>query len=61
MKIKEYKGGHATMERVSPSGMYVVTLRKGAEVADKVRTDDYRDACAYFKAFCGIAKNYGGA
>lgn len=55
MKIKTYPHGHATMER-QPSGLYLVQCYVGADLRDKVRCDDYRTACEYFRAFCAIAR-----
>jgi hypothetical protein len=57
MRIKEYKNGYATFERLLPSGMYLVQLYKGTELADKIRCDTYRAAMDYFQAFARIAKN----
>ena len=37
---------------------YVVQVRAASgELHDKVRCDDYRNACDYYRAFCAIAKN----
>jgi hypothetical protein len=58
MKIKEYKNGYATFERLSPSGMYLIQLYKGSELADKMRCDTYKAATEYFQAFAKIAKNH---
>ena len=57
MKIKEYKNGYATLERLFPSGMYLVQLYKGSEMADKIRCDTYKAAMEYYKAFAKIAKS----
>lgn len=57
MKHATYKHGSASLERMHPSGMYLVQCRVGSEVHDKVRCDEYREAMAYFRAFCRIAKN----
>ena len=57
MKIKEYKNGYATLERLFPSGMYLVQCYKGSELSDKIRCDTYRTAMEYFQAFAKIAKN----
>ena len=56
MKIKNYPNGYATMEKFTPSGMYLVQVRKGGELVDKIRCDSYRMACDYYRAFCRIAK-----
>ena len=56
MKINEYKNGYATLERLFPSGMYLVQCYVGTELHDKIRCDDYRSACEYYKAFSKIAK-----
>ena len=58
MRIKYYGNGHATFERLTPSGMYLVQLYKGSELEDKMRCDTYKGAMEYFKAFAKIAKNY---
>lgn len=55
-KIKTFKNGHASIERLFPSGMYLVQCYKGTELADKVRCDSYRVACEYYRAFQAIAK-----
>jgi hypothetical protein len=55
-KIKTFKHGHATIEKLSPSGMYLVQVYKGANLHDTIRLDDYRQAQEYFRAFCSIAK-----
>ena len=57
MKVKEYKNGHVTFDRLFPSGMYLVQLYKGSEMIDKIRCDTYRSAMDYFQAFAKIAKN----
>lgn len=57
MKVKVFDNGSATLERLFPSGMYLVQVYVGAELHDKVRCDDYRRALEYFRAFCRIAKN----
>jgi hypothetical protein len=58
MKTKFFKNGaFVTFERLTPSGMYAVLLRSpSGDVSDKVRCDDYRDAMAYMRSFCAIAK-----
>jgi hypothetical protein len=56
MRIKEYKNGYATFERLFPSGMYLVQLYKGSEIADKIRCDTYKAAMEYYKAFAKIAR-----
>lgn len=56
-RIKAYDNGHASIERLSPSGMWLVQVYKGSELHDKVRCDDYRSALEYFRAFSAIAKN----
>lgn len=55
-KIKTFKNGHASMEKLFPSGYYLVQCYKGTELHDKVRCDDYRMALDYYKAFQAIAK-----
>ena len=57
MKIKNFKNGHTTFERLFPSGMYLVQLYIGAELRDKIRCDDYRMALDYLRAFNQTAKN----
>ena len=55
-KIKVFNNGYATLERLFPSGMYLVQCYKGNELADKIRCDSYRTAMEYFQAFAKIAK-----
>lgn len=55
-KIKVFNNGYATFERLFPSGMYLVQCYVGTELHDKIRCDDYRSACEYYKAFQAIAK-----
>ena len=55
-KIKVFPNGYATLEKLYPSGMYLVQCYKGTELHDKVRCDDYRMALDYYKAFSAIAK-----
>jgi hypothetical protein len=56
-KIKVFKNGYATIEKLFPSGMYLVQCYVGTELHDKVRCDDYRMAMDYYKSFSMIAKN----
>jgi len=56
MKMKCYRNGHASMERLFPSGLYLVRCYKGTELHDKIRCDTYRAALDYYRAFCAIAK-----
>lgn len=55
-KLETFKHGYCVMERLMPSGMYLVKVYIGTELHDKVRTDDYRQAQAYYRAFRAIAK-----
>jgi len=57
MKIKTFKNGYSTLEKLFPSGMYLVQCYVGSELRDKVRCDDYRTALDYYKSFSLIAKN----
>ena len=59
MKIWSFKSGaYVALERVSPSGMYIVTVRNpSGDVHDKIKCDDRRMALEYVKAFKKIAKN----
>jgi hypothetical protein len=57
MKIKSFKNGYATLEKLFPSGMYLVQCYIGTELHDKIRCDDYQIAMQYYKAFSNIAKN----
>lgn len=55
--INSYKNGDVVMERLFPSGMWLVQLRNNAgELVDKIRCDDYRMAKEYKRAFAAIAK-----
>jgi hypothetical protein len=58
MKPKHYDVGDnsASMERLSPSGMYLIECRVRGELYDKVRCDDYQDALWYFTSFKAIAR-----
>ena len=60
-RLKCYKHGHASMEKLFPSGMYIVQLYIGQDLRDKVRCDDYTMALEYYRAFSRIAKNGGRA
>jgi hypothetical protein len=55
-RLNIYQNGSASMERVFPSGLYVVTVYRGSEVYDRVRCDTYRGALEYWRAFNRIAK-----
>lgn len=55
-KIKVFSNGYATLERLFPSGMYLVQCYVGTELHDKIRCDDYQTAREYYKAFSKIAK-----
>lgn len=56
-KIKVFTNGYATLERLFPSGMYLVQCYVGTELHDKIRCDTYSAAMEYYKAFAKIAKN----
>jgi hypothetical protein len=58
-KVKVFDKGSASIERLFPSGMYLVQCYTGHELHDKIRCDTYRAALDYFRAFCRIAKNGG--
>ena len=51
MKIWSFKSGaYVTLDRVSPSGMYIVTVRNSSgDVHDKIKCDDRRMALEYVK------------
>lgn len=50
-------GWSVSIEKLFPSGMYLVELRNSVgDLHDKIRCDDYRLACDYFKSFKAIAK-----
>ena len=55
-KRKNYRNGSVVMTKSFPSGLYLVECWAGNDMVDKVRCDDYRIACEYFKAFSAIAK-----
>ena len=61
-KRKDFKNGASiTIEKLFPSGMYLVELWGiDGSLKDKIRTDDYDGAMAYYKSFAKIAKNYKG-
>jgi hypothetical protein len=51
-------GTYTVMSKSFPSGMYEVKLYgSNGELIEKVRTDDYRDACDYRRSFNKIARN----
>ena len=56
-KIKVFSNGYATLERLFPSGMYLVQCYIGTELHDKVRCDTYKSALDYYRSFSLIAKN----
>jgi hypothetical protein len=56
-KIKVFSNGYATIEKLFPSGMYLVQCYVGTELHDKIRCDDYQTAREYFRSFSLIAKN----
>lgn len=58
MKSKLYKNGASvTFEKLHPSGMYLVQLRApSGDLHDKIRVDEYRMACEYYRAFQRIAR-----
>lgn len=57
MKLKSFDNGYAVLEKLFPSGMYLVECYIGSELHDKIRCDDYHDALNYFESFSLIAKN----
>lgn len=57
MSIKNFDKGYAVLEKLFPSGMYLVECYIGSELHDKIRCDDYQDALNYFKSFSLLAKN----
>jgi hypothetical protein len=56
-RMKCFKNGHASMERLSPSGLYLVQVYIGTELHDKIRCDTYQGALEYYRAFQSIARN----
>ena len=56
MRVKIYKNGwSASLDKAGP--LYVAMVRNArGDVHDKMRCDDYRDACDYYRAFSAIAK-----
>lgn len=56
MRIATFKNGHATFERLSPSGYYLIQVYIGSELHDKVRCDDYQMALDYWKSFKKLAR-----
>lgn len=57
MKVRQFTAGCVALEKTS-GGMYVVILRKGDNVMDKVRVETSRIANEYFRAFCLVARQY---
>lgn len=57
MRSKEYRNGWSTV-MYKTGALYVVIVQNArGDVHDKVRCDDYRDACSYYRAFNAIASN----
>lgn len=57
-QIKEYRNGWSAMLERLPNGMYWAHVRTASgNLHDKVRCDDRRNALAYFRSFCAIARN----
>jgi hypothetical protein len=56
MRIKTYRNGHVSMEKMFPSGMYLVQCYEGTELYDKFRCDNYMIALACFRGFCTFLK-----
>jgi hypothetical protein len=56
MRMATFKNGHATFERLIPSGYYLIRVYIGSELYDKVRCDDYRMALDYWKSFKKLAR-----
>jgi hypothetical protein len=56
MRSKEYKNGWSAM--MDKSGyLYTVIVRNArGDIHDKVRCDEYRSACEYYRIFNAIAK-----
>lgn len=57
-KIWDFGDARVIYESVSDNGLYVVKLRCGSEITDKVRCDTYREAMTYRRSFCKIAKSW---
>lgn len=57
-KTKDYRNGWSTLMERLPNGLYWAHVRSASgHLHDKVRCDDYRTACEYFRSFCAIARN----
>lgn len=56
MKLYDIKNATITYEKTK-NGYWLVILRIGAEIKDKILTDDYKSSLAYLKAFKKIANN----
>jgi len=58
MKIKTYKNAYATIyQGASHNGMWFAEVRTTAgERIDRVHCESRRQAMAYYKSFCAIAK-----
>jgi hypothetical protein len=55
MKMKSFKNGYVTFEKLDSLYRVVLNLRSGK--TDTVHCDTYKSACDYFKSFALIAKN----
>ena len=58
-KVQTYHNGWSVlMDKAFPQGMYTVIVRNSAGgVHDRIRTDTYRAALDYYRAFNAIARN----
>ena len=58
-KVETHRSGWSVvMDQSIPRGMYTVIVRNAAGgVHDKIRTDTYRSAREYYRAFNAIARN----
>lgn len=58
IKIKTYPNATVTMEKLFPSGMYVIRLRVGGKLTEKVRCESYGNSMDHFRRFCVIAETH---
>ena len=57
LTVKGFKNGNS-VHFVRENGWWQVNARRwNGEIIDKVRCDNYRDALAYRRAFCDLARN----
>ena len=57
LTVKTFRNGNSVDFERANGWWHVNARRYNGELIDKVRCDDYRDALAYRRAFCDLARN----